>query len=115
MKTLIALILSVLSFSALATTLTWGPSSGAEGYKVYIEPTPVSGAPVVTDVGNVTTYTIAPALAVGTQYEVWVTAYAAGLPDSPESNHIQWTEPAPIQTITYPNPPTSVILNFGTP
>jgi len=108
----IAWLLLVLPFSALAVpTLQWDTSSGAEGYNVYCGPTPV-GSPAAVDAGNQTTHDLAGSVTPGVQYECWVTAYAAGFPESADSNHIQFTPPETVQTLVVPGQPSSVTISW---
>ena len=110
----------LLSFAAIlfvsavqaAPTLEWGASAGAEGYNVYCGPTPISTQPTAIDAGNNTTYDLDGSVTAGVQYECWVTAYAAAVGESADSNHIQFTPPVLAQTIVVPGQPSSVTIQW---
>ena len=112
----VALLVMVDSVRA-APTLLWEASEGAQGYKLYLAPTANPQSVVTLDVGNVTTKDLAGQVAVGTQYEAWVTAYStlANPYESGQSNHIRFTVDAAPQIITVPAAPTSLTIQFGTP
>ncbi len=106
----VALALASIAAGA-STVLQWDASDGAEGYNAYCGPTPVSAvAPV--DVGAEVTYDLIGVVSAGIQYECWVTAYAAGFPESGESNHIQFTLPTMVQTILVYGQPSSVTVSW---
>ena len=105
------LSLAVLSASA-APTITWDASSGsAEGYRMHCGPTPITVAPVPVDVGAVLSYDIEAMTVIGVESECWVTAYAAAVPDSPDSNHIRITPPY-TNVITVLGQPSSVTVTW---
>ena len=117
MKTLliycVIILASVTAWAAseAAPVIQWDASSGAEGYNVYCSEIPLV-PPTPTDVGNVLTHDLGPTVVAGTIYECWITAYAAGFPESAESNHIQFTPPAVAETIVVPAPPSSVTISW---
>ena len=109
LMTLIGLV--VWSHAIAYPLLLWDPSDGAEGYKVYCDPTPIVDTP--TPIPTVdTSYDMTGAVTPGVQYECWVTAYAAGVPDSADSNHIRFTPPTTVQTIVVPGQPSSVTISW---
>ena len=116
----IFMLLAVAALVAGAPVLTWDPSSGAEGYKVYCGPTPIDTEPVPVQVAAASIDLVG-AVTSGTEYECWVRATTTELiggqpiPDSADSNHVVFTVPMPVQTITYPTPPTSILLRWLTP
>ena len=113
MKTLgFVVILLLASAVSAAPTLTWDPSAGAEGYKMYCGAVPVITTPTPIDVGSVTSYDIAALVSPGIQSECWVTAYAAGVSDSADSNHVRLTPPTAVQTIVVPGQPSSVTIQW---
>lgn len=94
-----------------APTLTWDASAGAEGYRLYCGETPISDVQPI-DVGADELYDLAGTVTAGIEYECWVTAYAAGFPDSGHSNHLVFTPPtAPIVEIV-PGPPPHVRITW---
>jgi hypothetical protein len=95
-----------------APNLAWDGVVGAEGYYVYCEPTPIAGAPVQYDAGASTTIDLVGNVLNGTEYECWTTAYASGLPESADSNHIRFTPPAVVQTIVVPGQPNNVTIQW---
>ena len=112
MRNLIGTLILLLSTSANAVSLQWDASAGAEGYKLYCGVVPIAVTPTAIDIGNVTTYDISALVSVGIQSECWVTAYAAGVPDSADSNHIRLTPPTTVQTIVVPGQPSSVTIQW---
>lgn len=108
------LLFLVTSVVTAAPTVVWDASAGADGYKIYVEPTPVAGSPTMTDVGNVLVFDLGPQVQIGTEYEIWVTAYATdpAIPDSADSNHIRLTPPAAPQVVTIPSPPSTIQIQF---
>ena len=100
------------ALAAAAPTLTWIGSPGAEGYNLYCAATPVVATPAPIDAGAVTTYDIAALVSPGVELECWVTAYAAGLPESADSNHIRLTPPSPVQTLVVPTAPNGFTLSW---
>ena len=112
MKSLTIVVLMILSAGLFAApSIQWDASAGAEGYNVYCGAVP-PGSPVPINAGDVLTYDLVAVVTPGTQYECWVTAYAAGLPESAESNHIQFTPPTMSQTITVPGQPSTVTISW---
>lgn len=113
MPFLISIFVSFLMFSSshAAPFLHWGASPGAGGYNVYCGAVPAVSVPAV-DAGNVLTYDLAGTVVAGTEYECWVTAYAVGLPESPESNHIQFTPALVSQTFVVPGQPSQVLITW---
>ena len=104
------LMLSALAFAA--PILTWDGSAGAEGYNLYCAATPVVATPAAIDAGAGTSYDIAALVTPGVELECWVTAYAAGLPESADSNHIRLTPPSPVQTLVVPAAPNGFTLTW---
>jgi hypothetical protein len=94
-----------------APTLQWDASAGAEGYNVYCSTLPVV-VPIPTDAGNALAYDLVAVVTPGTALECWATAYAAGFSESADSNHIQFTPPAVVQTIIVPGQPSSVTISW---
>ena len=109
--TRLAALLLVPSLAAAAPTLQWDASSGAEGYNVYCGEIPLTTVTPV-DVGNALTHDLSGSVSAGTQYECWVTAYAAGLGESADSNHVQFTPPNAVQTVVVPGQPSSVTISW---
>jgi len=108
-KTLNAVVLSLVAGAAAgAVNVTWDEVPAAEGYRVYCEPTPLSGGPYTADFDVVAPpVDIESATPVGVQHECWVTAYDM-TGESADSNHIRLTNPGPFQVIEMLTPPGQI-------
>ena len=117
MKYAMVLFLAIPWYVAATPSLQWKASTGAEGYKVYCGPTPIGEQPAPVAVID-TTHDLAGVVTIGTEYECWVRATTTAtvngkpIPDSAESNHVVFTAPGPVQVITYPTAPSSILLQW---
>lgn len=113
-RILIGLILAMLAPLAVgAVNLSWTPSEGAQGYKVYVQTPPTTGTAQSFAV-TAPPYDVGPNLQAGVQSEMWVTAtVTTPAPyESGPSNHIRYTIAAPPTVTTVPGPPPGITITW---
>lgn len=114
-RSLFVILLSMLAASSAqaAVNLTWNPSEGAQGYKVYVQTPSITGT-VQSFAVTSPSYDVGPHIQSGVQSEIWVTAtVTTPAPyESGQSNHIRVTGPVPPIVTTIPGPPPAITITW---
>jgi hypothetical protein len=110
-KLFLTLAIILLATTASAWTISFDAVPGVDGYKLFHKDLSATTF-VETDIGNAVTYDLTPlGLAVGTRYELYVTAESQGS-TSAESDHLRWTVPVTPIIIELPESPQRLVIEF---